>query len=436
MKRLALLPIALSLIPYSALALSAKTVSVQQAQGTAGSIVTLEVAPGYGLNINLIPTGEVVTKAWIDDPSRIVLSFDGNLCQQVGDRQQECKDEGATVVHLRQIQAIAFPNLPRNSNGGTLLTLITESSEGRKLYQFKVIPVSGQPKYTVLSINPEVEQISPVLPLAPVRQNLPIVKAPVPASVVSYNSQWSAPKPSTAPGQSNNNNLTVSNSLPSVIRSTSSQQIEQSPKIKSNVATATQARSSTVHTATIAPVSKPSPTPVIPSTDQPSKQNSVATVSRQPAANNSLATPARQDQKIKYSSNHPISSDRTPANNSVTPKTETPINTRKEPRVISSSSDRTSSGKPTIANAQSLPVATSLEQANALVRGLVIARQKGQINPKTATWKKVQSVVRLLRRGDTKQEAATKVKISSQLIEQLLEWGQGSSLAKINSSAN
>ncbi len=70
------------------------------------------------------------------------------------------------------------------------------------------------------------------------------------------------------------------------------------------------------------------------------------------------------------------------------------------------------------------------------MRGLVIARQKGQINPKTATWKKVQSVVRLLRRGDTKQEAATKVKISSQLIEQLLEWGQGSSLAKVNSSAN
>lgn len=76
-----LLSISVMLVPLSALALSARTVSIEEAQGTSGSIITLEVAPGYGLNINLIPTGEVVKKAWIDDPSRITLSFDGNLCQ-------------------------------------------------------------------------------------------------------------------------------------------------------------------------------------------------------------------------------------------------------------------------------------------------------------------------------------------------------------------
>lgn len=118
MKRLTFLPLALCLLfPSSALALSARTIFAEQAQGTNGTIVTLEVSPGYGLNINLIPTGEVVKKAWIDDPSRIALSFDGNLCQWKSEQQQSCSNEGATVVHLRQIQPIQFQNLPRSRSG-------------------------------------------------------------------------------------------------------------------------------------------------------------------------------------------------------------------------------------------------------------------------------------------------------------------------------
>ena len=149
-----LLFLSISFVPHSALALSARTVSIEDAQGTSGSIITLEVAPGYGLNINLIPTGEVVKKAWIDDPSRITLSFDGNLCQGATEHQQ-CNNEGATVIHLRQIKPIQFPDLPRSSGGGTLLTLITEGSQGRKIYQFKIMPVSGTPKYTVLNVSSE-----------------------------------------------------------------------------------------------------------------------------------------------------------------------------------------------------------------------------------------------------------------------------------------
>ena len=57
------------------------------------------------------------------------------------------------------------------------------------------------------------------------------------------------------------------------------------------------------------------------------------------------------------------------------------------------------------------------------------ARQKGQINHGTTTWKKVQSVVRLLRRGDTKQQATKEVGISLQLIDRLITWGQRSNVA-------
>ena len=168
MKRLAFLPLVLSLLfPSSALALSARTIFAEQAQGTNGATVTLEVSPGYGLNINLIPTGEVVKKAWIDDPSRIALSFDGSLCQWRGERQQSCSNEGATVIHLRQIQPIQFQNLPRSRSGGTLLTLIAEGASGRKLYQFRVVPASGEPKYTALIVKPDSERSMPAFNTVP-----------------------------------------------------------------------------------------------------------------------------------------------------------------------------------------------------------------------------------------------------------------------------
>lgn len=162
MKSLAALTFAFSLaLPNSTYA-SVRTIFVTQAQGTNGSITTLEVAPGHGLNINLIPTQEVVKKAWIDDPSRITLSFDGNLCQP-SNEQQECTNEGASVVHLRQIKPIDFPHLPRSSSGSTLLTLVTQGVEGRRLYQFKVVPIAKEAKYTTITITPNPEKLAPLV---------------------------------------------------------------------------------------------------------------------------------------------------------------------------------------------------------------------------------------------------------------------------------
>lgn len=152
--------------PISAGASSVLTIFAATANGTNGAIVTLEVALGQGLNVNLISTGEVVKKAWIDDPSRITLSFDGNLCQPMSDNQPaSCSDEaGATVVHLRQIKPINFPALPRSKSGVTLLTLVAEGATGRKLYQFKVVPIAGEPKYTTVTIVPNPEKLTPVAP--------------------------------------------------------------------------------------------------------------------------------------------------------------------------------------------------------------------------------------------------------------------------------
>ncbi len=165
--------LALSLFfPSNALATSVRTIFAALAEGTTGTIVTLKVSPGQGLNINLIPTGEEVKKAWIDDPSQIALSFDGNLCQSSGNQQQECADVGATVIHLRQIKPINFPALPRSRSRTTLLTLITEGASGRKLYQFKVVPISDEPEYTTVTIEPNPEKLTPIIEQTPTPRTL------------------------------------------------------------------------------------------------------------------------------------------------------------------------------------------------------------------------------------------------------------------------
>ncbi len=402
MKHLVLLPLVLGLISTpSALALSARTISAEQAQGTTGSIVTLEVAPGYGLNINLIPTGEILKKAWIDDPSRIVLSFDGNLCQQSDN--SECNNEGATVIHLRQIKPIDFPNLPRSPGGGTLLTLITEGgSEGRKIYQFKVVPTSGQPKYTVLSISPEVEQPTQVIPPAPPRRSLPIVQAPEPTVTTTWQAQTPAivSRPSSAPSVVR---------LPSAATTTNSsatrQQIEATPNQNSVAPTPK---------VTATPKTIPVPKTIL-STAERASQNAIAPYN--PPPSNDSFIPMRQEQKVT----NPRSTITKPTSNSSTPGStnanKVKMSTRTTPSPTSANNAIASSSN------------NSIAQANALVRGLVAARQKGQINHGTTTWKKIQSVVRLMRRGDSKQKAAQDVGISPKLIDQLIIWGQRSSVA-------
>lgn len=175
MKPLVALTLIFSFSFPSSVFASNRTIFAATASGTNGAIVILEVSPGLGLNINLIPTGEIVKKAWIDDPSQITLSFDGEMCTPSNnEQQQECtSSNGATVVHLRQIKPIKFSALPRNRTGLTLLTLVAEGASGRKLYQFKVAPISGEAKYTTLTIAPNPEKLTPIVEQIPTSHTLP-----------------------------------------------------------------------------------------------------------------------------------------------------------------------------------------------------------------------------------------------------------------------
>ena len=416
MKRIAfLLSLSISFVPYSVLALSARTVSIEEAQGISGSIITLEVAPGYGLNINLIPTGEIVKKAWIDDPSRITLSFDGNLCQG-GTEQQQCNNEGATVIHLRQIQPIAFPSLPRSAGGGTLLTLITEGSQGRKIYQFKVMPVSGAPKYTLLNVSSE----NPANTLLLRGRSVPLMVNDLPRRRSQNTARAYQQRNPTRNSQLEQPSNTVRAEFPG------RQSVVTKPK-----------STLPVSTSILFPIQDISPTPISPFSlpETPS-----------PVDNKLTPTAIITDSKIAITSNNKpkqtvatytpktsLPPDSTPIKPKTTPSSKVSPSPRRTTSTIVETKPKTPQLPDKIA-ATEPQAPTSVGQANALVRGLVVARQKGQINSKTKVWKQVQSVVLLLRRGATAQEAAKKVGVSLQLVERLIAWGNNSPISTITSS--
>lgn len=420
MKRLAfLISLSITFVPYDVMALSARTVSIEDAQGISGKIITLEVAPGYGLNINLIPTGEIVKKAWIDDPSRITLSFDGHLCQGA---TQQCNNEGATVIHLRQIKPIQFPDLPRSAGGGTLLTLITEGSQGRKIYQFKVMPISGIPKYTVLNVSSENPYNTPLLP----RRNAPLMV---------NNSQR----------RGYQNNFQQPQNIARVERQRNNQ-LAQSPPVKTPVKPVIgfPTPSATSQSATLPPVPTPEISPS-PSTTPIPLAPTVRSSQTLPLSNSkprqTLVSPNPKITETKTLPAATVSTHETPSVPTIS-KPQSSIISNNKPKLPSVATSKTppSSNKLTPNTTVSTPKkplqsnntnklpSSSIAQANALVRGLVIARQKGHINNKTKVWKQVQSVVLLLRRGVTKPEAVKKVGVSLQLVDQLIVWGNSPTL--------
>ncbi|MBD2511436.1 hypothetical protein [Nostoc sp. ATCC 53789] len=152
------------------LALAATLLLINSHQVLAGSVRTvysqdvdsnfleLKIWKGYGLTINLMPTGETIKQVWIGDPSRITFTSNGGLCPKQSN-DSECVGGKATVIFLRQIDPIKFP-VTSSSNGSTQITLLTNE----KQYQFKIVPASGNPAYTSLVIKSDSDRPLPISP--------------------------------------------------------------------------------------------------------------------------------------------------------------------------------------------------------------------------------------------------------------------------------
>jgi hypothetical protein len=125
-----------------------------QAQGLGGLIPTIKVWYQQGTNLSFIPTGEVIKKVWLNDPSQVTIDFDGPVCMQFGQEPNssaaDCKNSGANVIQLRRIQKLDIPGLTNTSN--TLLTVVTEAQGKNKLYTFRVIYGTDNPEYHTLAI--------------------------------------------------------------------------------------------------------------------------------------------------------------------------------------------------------------------------------------------------------------------------------------------
>lgn len=138
---------------------SVRRVSISEATGQSGaSPPRIELSPGYGVNISFIQTGEIVEKVWLDNPSFATLDVDGCLVGlgSAGSRSQsgesQCQQKGAKVLHLRRINPVNFPGLPKTNS--TLLTAVTNSSSGQRLYLFRVTIGLSEPQYHTLEIVP------------------------------------------------------------------------------------------------------------------------------------------------------------------------------------------------------------------------------------------------------------------------------------------
>jgi hypothetical protein len=115
---------------------------------------TVTLYRGQGVTLNFRPTGEIVYRAWLDDPSQTTLDFDDTNCSA-----PEAESCAASVIHLRRIDPLSFPGLPMASD--TSLTVLTNSG----LYSFRLtFPNSGSPSYSVLNIQPESENIAEAEP--------------------------------------------------------------------------------------------------------------------------------------------------------------------------------------------------------------------------------------------------------------------------------
>jgi hypothetical protein len=109
-------------------------------------IPQIELSPGYGVNISFIKSGEIVEKVWLDNPSFVSLDVDGCLTGL----SQQCKEEGSTVIHLRQINRLKLPQLPNTST--SLLTAIARGKSGRQVYLFRVAVGNKVPNYHTIEV--------------------------------------------------------------------------------------------------------------------------------------------------------------------------------------------------------------------------------------------------------------------------------------------
>jgi len=396
-----------------------KRISAGEAQGLRGPVPDLWVWPGSSTNLSFIETGESIRNVWLDDPGAFSMSFDGPMC--VGNASPGCSNGAATVIRL-QAQA---------PGQNTLLTVVTTGPGGRQLYQFRLRSATSKPTYNTVSVLPGQPEVqNPAVNVDFILKGLVIAHQE--GLVQKDGATWQKVqqavrliKNSQSPEQA-----AATAGLPAHIL----QKLGQMGSAAAQPSPVPKPQPPKVPTPP-AQAPAPSPKPVAakppPAAPRPSPQ---AQISPTPARQSAFTVPTPKPQ-ASPTTVPPL----TPAAAQSSPKPRPPRGGAQASPVVA----QAPSPKPPTADA--LPVASpatqnqslrdpneatvlekptsGIQQATALVRGLGIARNKGQIGYQSPMWNQVQDVIKRLRLGDTRKDAAQKAKVDLKIIDQLLIWG-------------
>lgn len=112
------------------------------------NVPEIGLAQGSGVSITFIPTGRIIQKVWLDDPTWVVFDVDGCLVGQT----KECEHPTATTVHLKRINPLRIQGI--SSTGRSLLTVVTSGEAGDlKISTFRIVP-RGSPGISIVEVIP------------------------------------------------------------------------------------------------------------------------------------------------------------------------------------------------------------------------------------------------------------------------------------------
>ena len=98
--------------------------------------INISLANGYGVTLSFLPSNQIITKAWLDNRSFVVIDGDGCLKGLPGSVNCSNQSPGAKVLHLKRISDLKIPGLP--STNTSLLTVVTAGPDGGGIYLYRI----------------------------------------------------------------------------------------------------------------------------------------------------------------------------------------------------------------------------------------------------------------------------------------------------------
>ncbi len=334
-------------------------VKPEVAQGTVGNGLEIVLAPGQVVSLNFAKLGERVTSITPGDRSQLVYTVTGG------------------VINLRRIKPLHFEG-EYSSGAVTTLNILTLGPQGQTVYPITVRFSDRRPRYSVVEITPDT--VMPSIPDSQLvltdRRNQPPPNPPAPPTPTELppieDVRIAEGPPTTAP-----------NIKPPVDPPNAPEPKRPIAKVVLQIPP-TKAVLKVVTTSLPKAVTQGKPKTKV---KKPEVQ-AIAKTASSPLLALQKAPPLAPAAKADLMANPPM-----------------PIK------------------PPAIQNQGLTAKINPHDQANAITRGLLIAKNKGQVRYQSVTWDKTQDVIRWLRRGKPLAFAVKQARLPIQTVKKFLDFG-------------